>query len=437
MNKLYLAIISLFIVNISNSQVRYEKVEYNKNVIELDSVVDIKPIDFVVSHWSDEIICSNDEKNIMLLDYNSKATSKLGFFKLNLKNYKLLYYEIEMPDVFTKKEIWKKSNLYLSNIAFNDKYVAFQYYDMLYILEYQNNFKLSLFNKIKLNDKHISYLKFLKDNVLLIGRSFDIMSDKNPFYLTTYDVEKGKKIKSVKCNNSLGELTHFYPNHYIDATSNFVLFTEPSEYNIQVYDENLATASFYKYENESWIKVSDKTLERLDRYDNVKFRVKTLMKYYSEFSKVLSANFLNDSMILVKYADLDKTKTKKVIDNIGWDIWKYSTADQAWSLTLYDDFKSFYRFVTSKLRIIETGTKFRNFLFLNDKIVEVRYFPSAFEWNSREFFEVKNDKKESSFFDYHLERDTTNINSDDNVSYDINKNGAMIKLYIYNFNLNE
>jgi hypothetical protein len=437
MNKFYTLIILLLIAHISTAQVRYEKVEYNKNVIELDSVVLLKPIDFVVSHWSDDIICANDENNIMILDYNSKVISKLGFFKLSLKNYKLSFYEIDMPDVFTKKEIWQKSNLYLSNIAFNDKYVVFQYTDMLYILEYQNNFKLSLFNKIKLPDKHVSYLKFMKDNILLVGRCFDIISDKSPFYLTTYDVEKGKKIKSVKCNTSLGELTHLFPNHYIDATSNYVLFTEPSEYNIQLYNENLGTESYFKYENESWVKVSDKTLERLDRYDNVKIRVKTLMKYYQEFNKVLSANFLNDSMILVKYADNDKTKTKKVIDNIGWDIWKYSASENTWTLTLYDDFKSFYRFVTSKLRMIETGTKFRNFLFLNGKIVEVRYFPSAFEWTSREFYEVKNDKKESSFFDYHLERDTTNINSDDNVSYDINKNGAYIKLYIYKFNLED
>jgi len=436
MKKLYLLLL-FFITTFSLFAQRIEIIDYNKSVIKYDTVLELKPIEFIVSHWSDEIVYSSYNNNLMVVDFNSKVATNLGFFKINLNNYKVSYYDIMIPEIFSTKKIWQNASLYLSNIAFNDKYVVFQYDKLLYVLEYGNNFKLTFLSTIKLPEIYINYIKFLKDDILLVGQNYDLDGSKSFSVLTTYDVTNGKKIKSTKPYFSLGEITHFYPNHYIDATSNNILFAEAADYVIDVYDENLSPVSNLKYEKEDWVKISDRIIGRLDNGLTMKSRVKTLRKYYNEFDKILTSNFINDSLLIVKYSDADPTKVKPETENIGWDVWKYTNIDQQWTMLLNDDFKTFYKYVASKHRTITSNSKFRNFGFVNNKVIEFRYYPSAFEWKSREYFEKKGKEKKSEIFEYKIESDSTQINSDDNSNYDINKNGGLVKLYIYNLNLED
>jgi hypothetical protein len=151
--------------------------------------------------------------------------------------------------------------------------------------------------------------------------------------LSRYHIPSGKYTAQLRPHISTLEFCHFSPNQWIDASDNYVLVSQTTEYRIDIYRKNFEHAASLRREVPGWRQFDTTILDKYyqDKDKDRKHIIFFMSDYNDSVSRIESANFVNDSTIIVRHKPPYNSKE-------GYyrlfDVWKLRSG--VWTLAASD-----------------------------------------------------------------------------------------------------
>lgn len=296
-----------------------------QEIITLDSIININ---YALESAGDNVTGNISGNYFWIYKPNWKEIDSVLFYKINLETYKIdstygvipsLPYKIKSPDANT--------------IAVSDKYLLIGFYGTIALFNIENN-KL-IFNKIFPISASFTYYKII-GNYIVCGQAYNYhpLSDPNKTMIALYDIKTDKFAKDIIPDFINIEFSHFGSNHWIDAYDNKILFSQTTDYHIDIYDTQLNKKDSIERNIKDWEKFDSKIMDRLNKNIPVghsKVLIDSLSPYEDVVSRIESAHFISDSLILVKYIPTNNASKNRLR---MYDVWKLS--NNRWGLVFSD-----------------------------------------------------------------------------------------------------
>lgn len=310
--KSVLLFLCLFIYGLTlaqNEQTHFSKLTVLKKMVPLSR--NFSPYDL------HSLTMSTFDNHLRFSCYNIKDnTDSVWIYHLNLENFKIdsTVYIIENLSNYFQKYYCKN----LSYIAFNQHWTVIGVYGLMYIYDDKN----ALYKKIEMKES-LMFVKFIDDNQLLCAWNFNRKNKKNkPSAINLFDVVKGEYVKSVYPVFDMIQYSQFSPNHWIDATANSILYSQTSDYKIDIYNRELQRVDSIRYQPIVWDKLPLEVERKITKKKLTGAEaIYTILPYEKTTSRIRQAHFINDSTILTYYSipAFDTTQTQP---DFAFDLWR-------------------------------------------------------------------------------------------------------------------
>lgn len=237
-------------------------------------------------------------------------------YNLNLENYLIdsTVYVLDNLSSYLKEKYCKS----LSYIAFNHHWTIIGVYGYMYIYDD----KSTLYKKIEMQDP-LKFVKFVGDNQLLCAWNFNTKNKQvKPSAIKLFDVEKGEYQKSVYPEFEMIQYSQFAPNHWIDATANSILYSQTSDYKIDIYNRDFQRVDSILYHPKIWDKLPQEVARKITKQKLTGVdAIYSILPYEKVTSRICQAHLINDSTILTYYSipNYDSTRTQP---DFAFDLWR-------------------------------------------------------------------------------------------------------------------
>lgn len=321
---------------LSQTNSGYEDFTKVQDVISFDTIL---PLNLPILADEEETYLNTVWKNhlwIYLLPEESVTyPEKIELLRVNLNTFSVEKLEASAPSL----DYDPMSCYVYGSLAVNDKYCVIGFCQSVFIFEL-NNDQLQLIDTINL-DVYAEYVE-LMDEKVLVGQCQNTTREEASAdtYLGIYDIKRKEFTKIIHPDFEVIEFSQSYPHHWIDASDEFILFTQTVDYDINIYDLNLNQIGELKRDIKDWSKIDKYVIEEMNslkKAENWKeysqYVMKNLFLGDQNISRIIGAYFINKTTIIVQYNLIPKTEIENYnikYRNRFYDIWQYN--NNKWEL---------------------------------------------------------------------------------------------------------
>lgn len=345
----------IFISIISNGQ-------SIQKIIKLDTIINTQIV--LESTWEKVTTTVYDNK-IWMYRPQWNGNDSIMFIRYDLKTLKGDTIIAYVPNLYLRIK-----NPQARCLSVNENYLVITFTDAMLVF---NNVKGQLtFNKIFPIAESYNYLK-INDKMLVCGKVYNHHPLTDPYKtaLVIYDLKKDTFPHYLNPYFNDIEFSHFGGNHWIDSYNDKILFSQTTEYSINIYNTRLDSIENINRKNiKHWKAFNHKITKRLSENiapEDVKELIDSLTPYHLTISRIEGAYFIDDTTIIVRYIPVNSKKNNKRM----YDVWR---KNKQWIL-LHSDLSDEDTFnsneIISKENFSLEGYAYQTFV-LNNTLISIR-----------------------------------------------------------------
>lgn len=290
-------------------------------IISFTSETDLRGL--VSNQWGNTVMFTTFTTNC--------KSDTVRLYSINAETFGVDTVDIYIADL--RKKIKQNLNNKISNIAFNNSYLAINYASRLRIYKITPK-QHSLYKDFEI-DESPQEMQFLNDSILVFSNNY--YSHTPPTFISLFNINTLKVEKDIfpHFNNLL--LSYFNPHKNFDVKDNTILWANRAEYSFLVFNNNLELKDSIFHNVKDWKNLSEKTLKKAlkrSKYDAADI-IAIIEKEYFKIDQLQWAYLIDSTHILAVHA---KPYNEKTYTFPSIDIFEKNNGQWQLTKTGIDDF---------------------------------------------------------------------------------------------------